>query len=271
MTAGVASAELTFSGAAGAGVAKTKGSDTEVWSGIDLNVAASATTDSGMTVSVSEDFGGGSLADYDDDYAIEAQTSDLDTPTVVITMGATTVSLENQAIDDLYDDAQNGDIGIATSFGDATVALTLDTKAATGKPSYSYSVGYTMAGVSVSATGTEADANGNAALEIGASYTMGNITVGITSDDNGQNGNKRVNDLTVTYVAGPATITVSADDNDDWEASVAYTAGAMSVYFGTDEAEAWEANVSYDLGGGVSLNAATNKAEYVAAGINFTF
>jgi outer membrane protein OmpU len=271
LTAGVASAEVTFSGAAGAGVAKTKGTDMEVWSGIDLNVAASATTDSGITVSVSEDMGAGDLADYDDDYAIEPQDPDLQTPTVTVSMGATTISLENQAIDDLYDDGQNGDIGIATSFGDATVALTLDTKAAAGAPSYSYSVGYSMSGVSVSATGTEADANGNAALEIGASYTMGNITVGLTSDDNGQNGNTRVNDLTVTYVAGPATISVSADDNDDWEASIAYTAGAASVYFGTDESDAWEANVSYDLGGGVSLNAATNEAEYVAAGINFTF
>ena len=70
---------------------------------------------------------------------------------------------------------------------------------------------------------------------------------------------------------GPATISVAAADDDSWSASVAYTAGAMSVNVGTDNDEEWEANVSYDLGGGVSLNAATNYAEYVAAGINFTF
>jgi len=45
----------------------------------------------------------------------------------------------------------------------------------------------------------------------------------------------------------------------------------MSVNVGTDNNEEWDANVSYDLGGGVSLNAATNHAEYVAAGINFKF
>ena len=271
MTAGVASAEVTFSGSAGAGVAQTKGTNMEVWSGIDLNVAASATTDSGITVSVSEDFGGGQLADYDDDYAIEDQDSDLDTPTIVITAGATTISLEKQAIDDLYDDSQNGDIGIATSFGDATVGLTLDTDAAAGKPQYSYALGYTVAGVALSLTGTDADDNGNAAMKVGASYTMGNITVGVTSDDNGKNGNARVNEVTASYVAGPATISVAAADDDSWSASVAYTAGAMSVNVGTDNDEEWEANVSYDLGGGVSLNAATNHAEYVAAGINFTF
>jgi outer membrane protein OmpU len=282
LTAGVASAEVTFSGAAGAGVAQTKGSDMTVWSGIDLNVAASATTDSGMTVSVGEDFGGGSLADYDDDYAIEEQTSDLDTPTITITMGSTTITLEEEAIDDRYDDTQQGDIGIATSFGDATVALTLDTRSdetdtvedtgvTTDDAQYSYSLGYTVAGVSLSLTGTDADDRGNAAMKVGASYALGNITVGVTSDDKGQNGNDRVNEVTAKYVAGPATFSVAAADDDSWSASVAYTAGAMSVSFGTDNDEEWKANVSYDLGGGVSLKAATNHAEYVAAGINFTF
>ena len=103
MTAGVASAEVTFSGAAGAGVSSTGASDTEVWSGIDLNVNASVTTDNGMTISVGEDFGGGSLADWDDDYAIEAQGSDFDTPTITITSGSTSISLEAQAQDDLYE------------------------------------------------------------------------------------------------------------------------------------------------------------------------
>jgi outer membrane protein OmpU len=291
LTAGVASAEVTFSGAAGAGVAKTAITDLTVWSGIDLNVAASATTDSGMTVSVAEDFGGGQLADYNDDYAIEDQTSDLDTPTITVAMGATTVSLKEEGIDDLYDDTQQGDIGVSTAFGAATVALTLDTNSdetdcvltdpedeakctadngkVTADAQMSYSFGYSMDGITVSLTGTDADDAGDAAMKVGVSYTMGDITVGLVSDNKGAGAT--VNDLTVKYAAGPATITLSADDNDDWEASVAYTAGAASVYFGTDEESAWEANVSYDLGGGVSMNAAINKAEYMAAGINFTF
>jgi len=278
LTAGVASAEVTFSGAAGAGVSQTKAADMTVWSGIDLNVAASATTDSGMTVSVAEDFGGGQLADYNDDYAIEDQTSDLDTPTITVAMGATTISLKEEGIDDLYDDTQQGDIGVSTSFGAATVALTLDTRSdetdtaagvTTDDAQMSYSFGYSMDGITVSLTGTDADDAADAAMKVGVSYTMGDITVGLVSDNKGAG--ETVNDLTLTYAAGPAKITLSADDNDDWEASVAYTAGAASVYFGTDEESAWEANVSYDLGGGVSMNAAINEAEYMAAGINFTF
>jgi outer membrane protein OmpU len=268
LTAGVASAEVTFSGSAGAGVTSSAGADMTVWSGIDLNVAASATTDSGMTVSVAEDFGGGQLADYNDDYAIEDQTSDLDTPTITVAMGATTISLKEEGIDDLYDDTQQGDIGVSTSFGAATVALTLDTRSdetdtaagvTTDDAQMSYSFGYSMDGITVSLTGTDADDAADAAMKVGVSYTMGDITVGLVSDNKGAG--ETVNDLTLTYAAGPAKITLSADDNDDWEASVAYTAGAASVYFGTDEESAWEANVSYDLGGGVSMNADINEAE----------
>ena len=218
------------------------------------------------------------MADYDDDYAIEDQTSDLDTPTITVAMGATTISLKEEGIDDLYDDTQQGDIGVSTSFGAATVALTLDTRSdetdtaagvTTDDAQMSYSFGYSMDGITVSLTGTDADDAADAAMKVGVSYTMGDITVGLVSDNKGAG--ETVNDLTLTYAAGPAKITLSADDNDDWEASVAYTAGAASVYFGTDEESAWEANVSYDLGGGVSMNAAINEAEYMAAGINFTF
>ena len=59
MTASFAAAEVSLSGTAGAGtisVAKVGTGNTtaksQVWSGIDLNVGASVTTDSGVTISV---------------------------------------------------------------------------------------------------------------------------------------------------------------------------------------------------------------------------
>jgi outer membrane protein OmpU len=267
LTAGVASAEVTFSGVAEAGVYDDTSNNYRVYSGIDINVAASATTENGLTLSVGTDFGRGETADVADK-ELDPQTDDLTAPAVSIAMGATTVTLHDQAVDDLYDDTQNGDIGIATSMGDASIALTVDTKAAAGEPQYSYSVGYSMAGVSVTATGTDADDNGDAAMVIGATYTMGNITVGLKSDNKGAA--KSINTASVSYVAGPATISVSADDNDDWDASIAYTTGAMTVNFSTDEADAWEADVSYDLGGATAF-AATDSNETVIAGVNFAF
>ena len=62
----------------GAGrIATTK---SQIWAGIDsLNFGASVTTDSGITLSVSEDIGGGDLADYAD-----KEINDLNAATWVI-------------------------------------------------------------------------------------------------------------------------------------------------------------------------------------------
>jgi outer membrane protein OmpU len=299
MTAGVASAEVTFSGAAGAGVSSTGSSDTEVWSGIDLNVNASVTTDSGMTISVGEDFGGGSLADWDDDYAIEAQSSDFDTPTITITSGSTSISLEAQAQDDLYDDTQSGDIAISTIVGGASIGLVLDTNAtgtvvavtgagcavsavtgeiacttdavaaAAANPSFSYSISLPMAGFTVTAIGTDANDDGDAANKISAAYAMGDTTLTLSTDDSGAAAS--VNKLAVATMMGGASVTVSADDADDWDLSVGYTEGAISVSVSTDEVSAWETDVSVDLGGGAAFKVSGDSNDFVAAGVTFSF
>jgi hypothetical protein len=302
MTAGVAAAEVSFSGTAAAGVSSNAtNTDTEVWSGIDLNVSASVTTDGGMTITVGDDFGGGSLADWDDDYAIEAQTSDLDTPGVTITTGSTTITLDNQAIDDLYDDTQNGDIGISTSVGGMSVDVVLDTAAtaaataqtavytagnstSTGQatvttagvaqayanPSFSYKISVPMAGFTLTAQGTDADDSGEGANKISAAYAMGDMTLTVSTDDNGVLDS--INKLAVATNVGGAALSISADDNDDWDFSVGYTEGSVSLNVSTDEASAWETNVMVDLGGGAAFRVSGSDAnDYVAAGVTFSF
>jgi len=263
LTAGVASAEVTFSGTAGAGVVQeTAGDDMRVWSGIDLNVAASATTDSGMTVSVAEDFGGGELIDWDDDYAVDAQTSDLDQPAVTIVSGGVTIVLDNDQVDHLDSDAVAGDMSVSAAMGDATIAVVLDVDQSSGTD-FSWSLGYSMGQVGLSASGQDDSSN------FGATYTMGDVVLGVSTDDDGAG--TTTNEVTVDYTAGAMTLGLAADDQDAWSVSVGYTAGAMSVNFGTDQDKAWDMNASYDLGGGVTARASINEAEFMAAGINFAF
>jgi len=262
LTAGVASAEVTFSGSAGAGVTSSAGTDMRVWSGIDLNVAASATTDSGMTVSVAEDFGGGELIDWDDDYAVDAQTSDLDQPAVTIVSGGVTIVLDNDQVDHLDSDAVAGDMSVSAAMGDATIAVVLDVDQSSGTD-FSWSLGYTMGQISLSASGQDDSSN------FGAKYTMGDVVLGVSSDDDGAG--TTTNEVTVDYTAGAMTLGLAADDQDAWSVAVGYTAGAMSINFGTDQDSAWDMNASYDLGGGVTARASINEAEFMAAGINFAF
>jgi len=263
LTAGVASAEVTFSGTAGAGVVQeTAADDMRVWSGIDLNVAASATTDSGMTVSVAEDFGGGELIDWDDDYAVDAQTSDLDQPAVTIVSGGVTIVLDNDQVDHLDSDAVAGDMSVSAAMGDATIAVVLDVDQSSGTD-FSWSLGYSMGQIGLSASGQDDSSN------FGATYTMGDVVLGVSTDDDGAG--TTTNEVTVDYTAGAMTLGLAADDQDAWSVAVGYTAGAMSINFGTDQDSAWDMNASYDLGGGVTARASINEAEFMAAGINFAF
>ena len=263
LTAGVASAEVTFSGTAGAGVVQeTAADDMRVWSGIDLNVAASATTDSGMTVSVAEDFGGGELIDWDDDYAVDAQTSDLDQPAVTIVSGGVTIVLDNDQVDHLDSDAVAGDMSVSAAMGDATIAVVLDVDQSSGTD-YSWSLGYSMGQIGLSASGQDDSSN------FGATYTMGDVVLGVSTDDDGAG--TTTNEVTLDYTAGAMTLGLAADDQDAWSISVGYTAGAMSANFGTNQDSEWDMNASYDLGGGVTARASINEAEFMAAGINFAF
>jgi len=278
MTASFAAADVSLSGRAGAGSISgdTAGGDgmatgvtSEIWSGIDLNVSASVTTDSGVTVTVADDFGGGKLPDYADK-ELDAQTSDLDTPAVSVAFGGTTVTFDNQAIDDRYDNDQNGDIAIDTTVGGATIGITFDTDAAADNATTSYAIGYTMGDITLSVIGTDADDANNSAMVWSASWAMNsNITLSIESDNMGADDD--VTTGTVAYKMGDLALSLSADDNDDWNASATYSAGALSVTYATDEESAWEADVSYAMGSGVALKASSDNTNTSIIGIDFTF
>ena len=251
-----------------AAVAKTDTS--EVYSGIDLNVSASVTTDNGITITVADDFGGGMIADYNDDYAVEAQTSDLDTPGVTISGGGLSLSVDNQAIDDRYDDSQNGDIGVDMNFAGNDIGITLDTDAAAGEATMSYSIGGAAGPVSYGLVGTDSNDNDKSAFEYSLSYDMSGMTLSFASDK--EDDVDAINTVGITAPLGAMSVSISADDNEDWDASVSYSAGALGISYSTDENSAWETHATYSLGGGATAYvAATDASEFSVAGVEFTF
>ena len=254
-----------------AGTAANAGTDvSEVFSGIDLNVSASVTTDNGITITVADDFGGGMIADYNDDYAVEAQTSDLDTPGVTISGNGVSLTVDNQAIDDLYDDSQNGDIGLAMNFAGNDIGITLDTDAAAGEASMSYSIGGAAGAVSYGLVGTDANDNGASAYKWNVAYDMNGMSLTFKSDK--VDDVDAINTFGITAPLGAMSVSISADDNEDWDASVSYSAGALGISYSTDENSAWETHATYSLGGGATAYvAATDASEFSVAGVEFTF
>jgi outer membrane protein OmpU len=288
LTAGVASAEISFSGKAEAGVVSTKAGSTagvadganttsKVYSGYDFNVSGTATTDNGMSLSMGFDMGAGEIADVADE-ELDTQGATIATSAVTIAYNGLTIGLGDNKFDDLYDDTQNGDVSVSGSIGGLSVSIVSDadadvTGAAAEWNGTSYSVGYTIGDVALAMKGTQHNDSGDAASVISAGYTMGDVAITVSRDDKGKA--KDVNKVAVTYTAGDMTLTASSTDakvngKSEWDASISYKVGAMTIKAETDESDSWAADVAYDLGGATAF-AMTNKEGVAIAGINFAF
>jgi outer membrane protein OmpU len=293
MTAGVAAAEVSFSGTAGiafiddngardaatagTAAATSYGADMFVESYYDMDVAVSGTADNGLTMSAGFDMGAGSKIDYDDDDALELQGVDIGDADVAVSMSGWTLTVDQDGIDNLFDDDQQEDMSIAGSVGDLSVAYAADLENDTS----SYKLGYTMGDLKLGLTGTDNDDAGGDATGFSASYAMGGLTLSVavsdesvdTEDDASVGFTYKMDAITLGYTTiRPGK---DADFGDEWDAKVSYSAGAMSASIAIDEADASTLIAEYDLGGATAFAAMHDKAgeanDLTAFGINFKF
>ena len=257
LSAGFASAEVSISGSAEAGIHSNAGADHVTFAGIDMNFAVSGSSDNGMSFSTSVDAGGGDLLDGFD--PLDPQGAAFGAPTVTIGMEGFTVAIGGTAANDnLYDDnLAGGGISVSGAAGDATFSVVTGLADEEGT---SASLGYAVGAMGISAAMT--DVGDVASFTV--SYDMGDMGISVTSDDGNTSSE-------ISYTAGALSTSIEADDDSNWDVSVSYAAGAASVGFATDNDDAWEATVGYDLGGGASFNAGVNEAETSYAAVGFSF
>ena len=299
LAAGVAQADITFSGSTGvaliddngasvfvaadpnaspavAGVARSTRDDMFFESYYDFNITASAESDNGVSVSVGFDMGAGNMIDYNDDDKLEAQGNDVGDADVKIGYAGWTLAVDNNGIADLYDgDIENADASLSGTIAGWAVAMTTDQDASKS----SYSVSGAVSGVTLTATGSNDDsvhvaANGTgSASKLAASYAMGDLTLsasvaneaGKTEDDSTLGLKYAMGDITVSYTTIKPGGT-AGKYGDEWDFSAAYAAGAVSASFAIDEADATTIIVDYDLGGGVTAFAAMHDKPAPAGG-----
>ena len=166
MTAGVAAAEVSFSGEAGIAFVDDNGASDATRTGMfvashyDLNVAVSASADNGLTMSAGFDMGSGEKIDYDDDDALEVQGQTVGDADVAVSYAGWTLTVDQNGIDNLFDDDQAEDMSIAGSIGGLSVAVTTDLENSTN----SYKLGYSVGDIALTLTGTNNDDAGAAHL-----------------------------------------------------------------------------------------------------------
>jgi len=298
MTAGVAAAEVSLSGTAGVSSTKVGAAAARMTSGVDLNMAVSATAGNGMTMSATVDLGEGELIDYNDDFAVDAQYNDTTTgaaanqsvgsstsPAITLGYNGITVVVDAAGVDDLYDDAQHDDVSVAMTVGGFATTVTMDTDASTGHGSYS--VGYTVGDLTATLTGsTDPDTTTSAAgvttdnsgSKIALAYAMGDLSLNASTDDGGDD--KSTHTAGFSYVMDAITLSytmknASEEGWKDYDTTISYSAGAISASYATDEEGVSKVIAEYDMGGGATLFASSKTTKgtnnFQTLGMNFAF
>ena len=285
MTAGVAAAEVSFSGTAGIALVDDNGKSDATRTGMfvesyyDLDVAVSAAADNGMTFALGFDMGSGNKIDYNDDDKVENQGEAIGNADVSMTYQGWTVTVDQAGIDNLFDDTDGAqDMKVAGSVAGFDVAFTSDLEADTS----SYSLGTTVADIALTFTGTDNDDAGGSAAGVSASYTVSDTLSLKGSMSNESNDAEDDASIGLTYKMDALTLGYTSikpgtngDLGDEWDLSIAYSAGAMSASFAVDEADATTMIAEWDLGGATAFAAVHDKAgtanDLTTMGINFSF
>lgn len=288
MTAGVAAAEVSFSGKGQISYGAEGANDMALNTHLDVNVAVSAATDNGVTFSSSFGYDAGTEADYNDDFEYDdAEGGNPNNnnwsggaPEVKVGVNGWTISGQNGGIADRYDgDVDSGDIGIDGSVGGITLGFTTGSTAGRS----SFSVGYSAGDMSISMASTTDDngatAGGAAAMKFSLGYKVGDATITASSDNEGAD--DTTNSIGVSYAMGAITVgyTMAGDNGanmgDDYDLSLAYTAGALSASFASNEANRTRLVAEYDLGGATaffsSQQGGAAGTDLQVMGVNFSF
>ena len=194
----------------------------------DFDITASAESDNGVSVSLGFDMGAGNKIDYNDDDMLEAQGNTVGDADVAVSYNGWTLTVDQVGIDNLFDDTDGAqDVSIAGSIAGWSVAMTSDQEGSTS----SYKVGGNIAGVALTFTGTNNDDAGGSATGISASYAMGDLTVSAAMSDE------------------------SNDAEDDSSVGFSYAMDALTVGYTTIKpgsagnfGDEWDASVKYTAG-----------------------
>ena len=282
MTAGVAAAEVSFSGKAQVALSASGSNDNVLTTHVDLNTSISMAADNGLTMSTSVGYDAGQEADYNDDFTTDTAETGWGTGAPELTIGYNgyTISAQQDGVDNLYNgDHPGADLGISGAMGGVSFAFTSDLE----DNNTSYKVGYAMGDLTATVTGTS-DENGtdnagvDAAMKIALSYKMGDMTINASTDDEGAADS--TNSVGISYKMDALTIgytmagDTGADFGEDYDFSIAYAAGALKASYATNETSRVRMVVEYDLGGATAFFSSQQggtSTDYQAMGVNFSF
>ena len=303
-TAGMASADITISGHAAAGIysglgnadavtvavpavaataatataVETLGSNAipvsaetfsgdGVYSNAGVDFTMTGATDNGISFSASVNIDAGTeidAGDFELDGA-DGGTAGLGAVSMTGTFG--TLTFDDGGIDNLYNsDFTAADVSYSTTIGAISLSVAHDTSEAAD--ANSMSAGYTASGMAFTLAASDAAAGTSSSLSV--AYAL-NDTVSVTGKTDQVAGAESVQTITASTTLNGLSVALSSANNSTWDVDLGYSAGGFALAYGTDETEVWTATATAALGGGATFAAGINQQDSMYAGVSFAF
>jgi outer membrane protein OmpU len=299
-TAGMASADITITGAANAGyysnlgnadavtvaapaVAAVPGnagtaaavvsaetfSDEGIYSNAGIVATMTGATDGGLTFSASVDAEAGTEIDQGDFELDGAASGQFGFGAVSVSGAFGTLTFDDGGIDNLYDDDLTAaDVKYSTTVGGLSLTAAMNAQKAAKGDDTSLSASYSTGAMTF--TGTTSDSTAGTSASVAVSYVVSdNLTVRADTDQAA--GKEAVQTIGFTSALNGISIVADSANNSTWDVSLGYTVNGVVLSYANDEADAWNATASYSLGGGATAKAGINAEDSMYAGVSFAF
>jgi len=298
-TAGMASADITISGHAAAGIYSGLGnadavtvavaevaavpgnagtaavptsaetfSGDGIYSNAGVDFTMTGATDNGISFSASVNIDAGMEVDTGD-FELDGKdggTAGLGSVSMSGTFG--TLTFDDGGIENLYSDGlTNADVSYATTIGAVALTVAHDTAAATGSAN-SVSAGYSASGMAFTLTASEAAAGTSTKLAV--AYAL-NDTVSLSGKTDQAAGAESVQTIGAKTTLNGVSVSVESANNSTWDVDLGYTAGGFALTYGVDETDGWTATATSALGGGATFAAGVDSNDSMYAGVSFAF
>ena len=274
-TAGMASADITISGSAAAGIHSglhnpggTTAQADGIYSNAGVAFALSGATDNGISFSASVDVMAGSKIDAGDFELDPDDDGAMDLGAVSMSGTFGTLTFDNGGIENLYSDGlTNADVSYATTVGAVSLTIAHDTAAATASAN-SVSAAYSASGMDFTLSASQA--TGGTSASVSVAYTL-NDSVSLTGETDQAAGGESVQTIGAKTTLNGVSVSVSSANNSTWDVDLGYTAGDFALTYGVDETDGWTATATSALGGGATFAAGVDNNDSMYAGVSFAF
>ena len=277
-TAGMASADITISGHAAAGIhsglddVTTTTNTTDVagdgvYSNAGVDFTMTGATDNGITFSATVNIDAGTEIDTGDFELDGADGGTAGLGAVSMTGSFGTLTFDDNGIDNLYNgDYTAADVSYSTTVG--AVSLSVAHDSAGVAQANSMSAGYTASGMTFALAASEDTSGTSASVKV--SYAL-NDSVSVTGKTDQVAGAESVQTITAATTLNGVSVALSSANNSTWDVDLGYTAGGFALTYGVDETDAWTATATTALGGGATFAAGVSSDDEMYAGVSFAF